>query len=118
MRFTQKTPCKNCPYRKDAPLAHWDKGHFKDLLENSEDSIGKTYLCHKENDNPCIGWLIDQKKNRYPSIQLCLSLIKHDVKADYLKSLKSNTPMYASVKEMIAANFPELLTDKHKNQTP
>lgn len=110
--FSCKSPCGNCPYRKDAPLRLWHKEEFAKLLENDNDYIGKTYMCHKKNGSVCIGWLIDQDKRDLPSIALRLSLASHNVTRKYLDSLKSEFEMFKSIKDMVRANFPELLKKK------
>lgn len=110
--FSCKSPCGNCPYRKDAPLQLWDKQEFKTLLESEDDFIGKVYKCHKNNGSVCIGWLIDQDNRNHPSLALRMSLIKHNVTRKYLDSLKSEFEMFKSIKDMVRANFPELLKKK------
>ena len=73
-------PCSNCPYRKDAPLHHWDQREFVKLLVEDEKQLGSLYACHghvKLNNKSrgfCAGWLLDQKKRRVPSIRLRLQL--------------------------------------------
>jgi len=109
MKYKITSPCKNCPYRADAPTAHWHKEHFEKLLEDSESNMCPVYGCHKANGHVCVGWLMDQDKNHLPSIPLRLSLSKQNVHFSYLDSLKCKSPLYSSVREMIAANFPELL---------
>lgn len=106
-KFCKTTPCANCPYRKDAPLALWSVDEFKALLASDKDYIGKVYQCHKKDGNVCVGWLMNQEKRRLPSIALRLSLSKNNVTAEYLDQLHCNTPMFDTVEEMCRANFPE-----------
>lgn len=110
--FSCTKPCANCPYRVDAPLQHWNKDHFKDLLNSESDFIGKSYLCHKNNGSACIGWLMDQDKNNIPSIDLRIKLIKEGITIKYLDKLKSPVKMYDNIRQMVKANFPELLKNK------
>lgn len=110
--YSCKTPCKNCPYRKDAPLQLWDKKEFKDLLENEKKEMGVTYVCHKNNGSICVGWLMMQEKNYLPSIMLRISLSKHNVTRKYLESLHCKTEMFETTEDMVRANFPELLKIK------
>lgn len=107
--YCKKSPCENCPYRKDAPLQLWHKSEFKQLLASESSEMGVIYNCHKNDGNVCIGWLMDQDKRRHPSIMLRISLIKHKVTRKYLDSLRCKSELFPSVKEMIQANFPELL---------
>ncbi len=68
LSFKCTTPCNNCPYRKDAPLQHWNILEFKDLLTNGNDWIGKVYACHKKNGAVCVGWLMNQDDRNHPNI--------------------------------------------------
>jgi hypothetical protein len=106
--YTCTQPCNNCPYRTDAPLQHWDKSEYIKLLALENDTMGGIYGCHKNNGSTCIGWLMKQDENNFPSIKLRISLSKNNVTREYLDSLHSPAPLYASVKEMINANYPDL----------
>jgi hypothetical protein len=107
--FKGNKPCENCPYRKDAPVKHWHIGEFAKLLRYDKDNFAPTYMCHKNNGCICIGWLIDQDNRRLPNLNLRMSLQRHGITREYLDSLSSPYPMYESIREMIQANFPELL---------
>lgn len=107
--FCGTSPCNSCPYRKDVKLQHWSIDEFADLLANEESILGSTYLCHKKNGTACKGWLIDQDKRNFPSIALRMALVKASIGRKYLDKLKSKFPLYNSVREMIKANYPELL---------
>lgn len=54
-RTDRAEPCAKCPYRKDAPLAHWHAEHFTDLLAKSGDPMCPVYLCHNADGNLCAG---------------------------------------------------------------
>lgn len=101
-------PCNTCPYRMDVPLRHWSIEEFRKLLDNDQSQIGVVYRCHKKNGSACIGWLMNQEKNNFPSLALRISLIKHDVNRSYLDKLHCKAPMFETVKEMCQANYPEL----------
>lgn len=105
-------PCGNCPYRTDAPLQLWDKYEFEKLLKTETEFMGAIYNCHKDNGSVCIGWLMKQDENRFPSIRLRIALSKHKVTRKYLNKLNSPFPLYKDVKEMIAANYPKILKKK------
>jgi len=107
-KYKCKTPCKNCPYRKDAPKALWSIKEFEDLLESEKSQFGTVYGCHKNNGSACIGWLINQDKRNFPSISLRIDLSKHNVKREYLDSLTCKSEMFDTVAEMAIYNFPEL----------
>jgi hypothetical protein len=109
--FECTEPCGNCPYRTDAPLQFWSKQEFVDLLASENEYLGKVYQCHKNNGSICVGWLIDQDHRRFPSIALRLVLSERQITREYLDELKSPTPLYSSVREMIEANFPEIFDE-------
>jgi hypothetical protein len=107
--YSCKQPCSNCPYRMDAPLRLWDVSEYEKLLAMEKDQLGAIYGCHKNNGSICIGWLIKQDENRFPSIMLRISLSKNNITRKYLDALHSPSPLYESVEEMIEANYPEIL---------
>lgn len=105
MSICKTSPCNNCPYRKDAPLRLWSIEEFKDLLANENDYMGATYGCHKQDGKLCTGWLMNQDQRRFPSIALRMFLSKNNVTREFLDSLKSEAPMFKTVKEMCEANY-------------
>lgn len=105
--YKKRTPCNNCPYRKDAPLAHWSVEEFKHLMETEKDQLGTVYGCHKNDGSVCIGWLMNQDERDFPSIALRISLSANNIDRKYLDSLHCNVPRFASVEEMCKANFPD-----------
>lgn len=107
--FCGNKPCENCPYRTDAPVRLWAKDEFVDLLKSDRDRLGSVYGCHKKNGNVCVGWLMNQVERDLPSIALRVALSRQEISREYLDGLSSPAPLYASVDEMIAANFPEIL---------
>lgn len=109
--YTCTQPCSNCPYRTDAPLQLWHRSEYEKLLALENDYMGAVYGCHKNNGSTCIGWLMKQDENRFPSIQLRISLSHNKVTREYLDSLHSPFPLYKNVKEMIEANYPELIDE-------
>lgn len=106
--FKSNTPCSTCPYRKDAKLKHWDKAEFKDLLKNENSQLGAVYGCHKQNGDICVGWLMMQDKNNFPSIMLRIQLSKQNVTREYLNSLKCKSELFSTTKEMVKANYKQL----------
>lgn len=106
--FECKTPCGNCPYRKDAPLAHWHIEEFQKVLDAEKSQCGSVFLCHKQNGSICVGFLINQIERNLPSIALRLALSNHGVDRHYLDSISCKSEMFESVEEMCAANFPEI----------
>ncbi len=107
-------PCGNCPYRKDATVAHWHEEEFKKVLEAEQDYLGRIFKCHKNNGCVCAGWLTDQDKRNFPSIMLRIELSKQGINRTTLDKLEKNKNLYASIKEMISHNFPHLLKQNTK----
>lgn len=101
-------PCGNCPYRTDAPLKLWHKSEYEKLRKMENDQFGSIYMCHKQNGSICVGWLMKQDENYFPSIALRISLSKNNINREYLDKLKSPFPLYDSVESMIKANYPNL----------
>lgn len=108
-QFCKLSPCKNCPYRKGAPLRHWSIEEFKDLLAKERDYFGSLYGCHKQDDTTCTGWLMNQDKRGFPSIALRMSLSKNKINRDLLDNLRCKSEQYDTVEEMCFTNYPELL---------
>jgi len=114
--YTKKSPCNDCPYRKDAPLRLWAVEEFQDLLEsdNKEEhgtNFAPVYGCHKKDGHICVGWLMNQDKRRLPSIPLRISLSSNNVKRNYLDNLSCKSQMFDSIEEMCKANYPEHFKD-------
>lgn len=105
--YTRSQPCGDCPYRKDAPLQHWAREEFADLLATDCSEFGAIYGCHKKDGHTCVGWLMNQDERNFPSIALRIDLSRNNVTREYLDSLKSPAGLYASIKEMVLANYPE-----------
>lgn len=116
--FEKNEPCKSCPYRKDAALAHWDVNEFIRLTETDHTYLGNTYDCHQQDGNICRGWLMDQDRRGLPSIKLRMLLSKHQVPVEYLESLHCSVELFNSVEEMCRANFPETFTDEFYRDLP
>ncbi len=108
LHFKHKSPCTSCPYSKDAKLRHWGVSEFIALLKTEKDYMGTVYACHKKNGSVCIGWLIQQNKNNFPSIMLRLKLTRENISRDYLDSLTCKSELFSSVQEMTLENYPEL----------
>lgn len=103
-------PCSNCPYRKDATLQLWDKSEYDKLKGMESSQFGAIYGCHKNNGSTCIGWLMKQDENNFPSIMLRLFLSKNNVTREYLDKINSPSELYKNVEEMIEANYPNKQT--------
>ena len=88
MRWDTREPCESCPYRKDAPIKKWDRAEFEDLLAHDANELGgAVYGCHGtkkrvEGPSVCAGWLLDQQRRDFPSIQLRLLLMSNAAAAE------------------------------------
>jgi hypothetical protein len=109
--FSRKSPCKDCPYLKDAPLAKWDLGHFKDVLARDTELLGAIWECHNNDGCVCVGWLMDQDNRRLPSISLRIELNRHHITREYMDALHCKSEMFESVEAMCCANFPHDFND-------
>lgn len=106
-KFYKKSPCENCPYRKDAPLKLWHKSEYEKLKEQDE-QWGGIYGCHKKDGHVCVGWLMKQDEKRMPNLNLRIAIMRNEVSVEYLDSLHCKSELYESVDKMIEANYPEL----------
>lgn len=109
-RWTQTKPCEACPYRRDAPTGVWDAAEFENVKAQDHD-FGNTFGCHldatrpKEDWQPCVGWLADQKRRGVPNIPLRMMLMTTPGAVDVFEAVNENDPkLYASIEEMVAAN--------------
>ena len=108
MKWNRQSPCRNCPYRKDAPLGLWHPSEFDNLLETERLELGAVFACHgtrkHEDMGICAGWLLDQKTRGLPSIALRIQLIQSEEARACLKSVNTGDCELYSLQEMIAAN--------------
>lgn len=109
---THLTPCAKCPYRKDAPLRLWHPDEFRNLLRQDADPMnGRLFGCHndgkkpKEEQRPCVGWLLDQKRRGTPSIQLRLALMRNEKAVMmYERISAAGLKLYRTIQAMCRAN--------------
>lgn len=47
-----KKPCRNCPFRKDAPQGWLGEGRMKDIL------AAESFVCHKKTSMQCAGHML------------------------------------------------------------
>ncbi len=111
MKFNCTKPCQNCPYRKDAPLALWDRQEFLTLLQHDKELFGKVYGCHKNDKSICRGFLMDQDRRNIPNMAVRLALLNAGVTRVYMDALTCPSGMYSSIEEMAEANFLGICQD-------
>lgn len=116
MIWDRTTPCKSCPYRKDAKLRLWHKSEFENLLKQDEPmpgtdvSMGHLFGCHEfnkrppEERRPCAGWLLDQKRRGVPSLRLRLAFSNKLVRDCFDKAGAAGLKMFRTIQSMARAN--------------
>jgi hypothetical protein len=106
-------PCGSCPYRVDAPLRLWAPIEFMNLLSHDADELnGGVFLCHRHIRDPqgpnrelCAGWLLDQKRRGFPSIQLRLLLMTRKEIIEQVEAVTDGGfEIYDSIAAMCEAN--------------
>jgi len=111
----RREPCQNCPFRREATLAHWHPTEYVKLerMERSEGVFGESTLfnCHKDRRKPasdqqiCVGWLQDQRRKGVPSLALRLKLISDEEASGQFKGMSDDVSgNYGSVRELLDAN--------------
>lgn len=108
-----KSPCSSCPYRKDAPLGHWDASHFHDVLASDGNQFGNFFSCHKTHTLPpekrglCAGWLNDQVQRGTPNIRLRLAVMSDmpGIKEAHRAVTDGGHEVYPSARVMCDANL-------------
>ena len=112
MKFDRSEPCESCPYRLDAPRRLWHPEEFRNLLRQEADPLnGTVFGCHEGRKLPhdehrmCVGWLIHQKRNGTPSIQLRLQMIKNEALGELYGRIDEKRPgLFRTLKSMCRAN--------------
>lgn len=104
-------PCASCPYRKDAPIRLWHKVEFKKVLVQDADPMGAIFGCHEfnkrptEEQRPCAGWLLDQKRRNVPNLQLRIKLWRNEQAAKCFNALSpKGLKLFRTIKAMCRAN--------------
>lgn len=115
MKHERRKPCPNCPFRKEAALAHWHPSEYLMLarLQRTEGNfeMSGTFGCHKDESEPlpdrepCVGWLIHQRENGVPSIALRLKLsMKPEALAQFEECVEDGD-QYESIAELVRLNI-------------
>lgn len=120
MTKNPRTPCSDCPYRKDSPLAKWHAEEFQKVqksreAEQSDDPRARLtsgiFACHKHGVLPprergwCAGWALMQREEGVPSIPLRLLLHTSPGAAeDFAALTPGQADLFSSPEEMVEAN--------------
>ncbi len=98
----KRSPCNDCPWRKDAPLGYWHPKHFRDVWFNCQDDGLHLMLCHKSKvaKRPiiCAGYALIIKFN---SIGLRFSAISGEFVPENYSA--KGIPLHRSFKAMMVA---------------
>jgi hypothetical protein len=103
------SPCADCPWRKDAPPAHWHDDHFLDIWRECQDDGTHVMLCHKaaklpperRSELPCRGWVLVVGTD---AVGVRLLLMSGRLKASDLNAAPNCPPLVGSFGEMMKAN--------------
>lgn len=122
--FIERSPCSTCPYRQDAKLALWDPQYFVDLLRHDLEPLGAMYGCHKyarqERKSFCAGWLLDQRRRRFPNMGLRLRLMTNETLGEAVLSVLSDGghALYPSLEAMCRANLTARPESRQRRRRP
>lgn len=118
MKTDRREPCGNCPFRKDAPLGHWDIREYLLLyrMQKTEEdprNFSNGFGCHKgrklekEEQQLCVGWLMNQREQGVPSIHLRLRLARDPTGElrEQLDEATCDAELYETVTELVCANL-------------
>ena len=96
-----RTPCAECPWRKDSPIGAFPAEAYRISAKTAYDMAQSTFACHmagKDNPATCAGFLLQSSAH---SFQVRMSLIKGRLD---LSKVKSDVPLYGSYRKMAEAN--------------
>lgn len=115
MKATRRKPCPNCPFRKDAKLAHWHPSEYlmlQRIARTEHDPFrSKPFGCHKDKDAEpaerelCVGWLIHQRERGTPSIALRLILMRSQEAALQYEKSEPDGELFDSIDELVKMNI-------------
>lgn len=100
--FAAKSPCDECPWRKDSPIGRFPPERFERLRSTCEQGANKPlFACHKTQEGrevACVGWLIVEGHNNFA---VRVALIQRRFSYD---EIENSHPLYESYDEMARAN--------------
>lgn len=111
-----KTPCADCPYRRDAPRRHWHDEEFAKVRDAQRAERqggmggGRVFACHKhikldpKDRGWCAGWALQQRADNVPSIPLRIMLMDRETAQAFRDLDPAGLDLYDSVDEMLEAN--------------
>jgi hypothetical protein len=98
----RRTPCPECPWRKNVPVGRFPPEAFRLSAKTSYDAAMTMFACHMESpEKPatCAGFLKSYGARHNILVRLALAQEKLD-----LDTVMSDVPLYATYGEMAEAN--------------
>lgn len=116
MKCERRKPCGNCPFRKQATLAHWHPNEYimlKDMQRKEGDfEPGRgVFGCHKDSEKKpadremCIGWLIHQRDEGVPSIALRIRLSSDNAALMQFEACEPDGEQFTDIDELVRVNI-------------
>lgn len=101
-RLARKTPCAECPWRKDAPLGAFPAEAFRQSALTAYDAAPTAFACHMSgHDAPavCAGFVIAHGENN-----LSIRLSQHTERLDTGSISDGGLELFENYREMAVAN--------------
>lgn len=98
----RKTPCAECPWRKDSPIGAFPAEAYRISAKTSKDMAPTTFACHMLGaalPTTCAGFLLSTSACH--NFKVRMALLKGNLDLD---EVSSDVPMYESYREMAEAN--------------
>lgn len=97
----RRTPCDECPWRKDARVGAFPAKAYKHSAPTAYDMGQTTFACHmagKENPATCAGFLL---QNSMHNFQVRMQCMKGSLKLD---NVRTDVELYGNYRAMAIAN--------------
>lgn len=99
--FERTRQCRNCPWRRDAPIGHFEPERYAALANTVEQAFGPIFACHKTKggaSQACVGYLKAEGMNNF---HVRIAAAKGDF---HPRLLVTFGEQYPSFSDMAAAN--------------
>lgn len=96
MTAYMKTPCPECPWRRDVPVGHFPAERFRTLAGTARDLATSIFACHLSKDEKptaCAGFVLMQGAH---NLSLRLARQRFEV--------STPVPLFRNYREMAVAN--------------
>lgn len=101
IHFRRTETCAECPWLKDTPVSRFPPERYQQLRSTCEQGFNNLFACHKTaegHETVCVGYLLVDGLNNF-RVRLAVIQGQYDP-----RKLKASGPLYASYREMAAAN--------------